>query len=179
MLAHRFPSLVVEHPRVLWLSVEKTIFEDVAEIAWALETLGKREWVQFNSSLTIEGLRLYRCRLEYELLEKGFEPDVEFPEFEHPLPKYWRQVESLVDLHALSIEMDNCIMMYQPNLTAGQAFLFVNRITFEDPCCCLVFQAGDHLRLHDFGFPKNRCIQEAERLAVLHDFEGLSIKTSA
>lgn len=174
LLAASYPDFVLERPGLLQTASRHPIYEDVSGILSALELLGETSDRLHAKTYDPDWLHLFRSRLEVQLIERGIDPDVIYPDYPIPPPQHWRQIRSLNELRELATRMNNCVMMYHPQLSAGQAYLYQRQLNNE-PCCCLVFYGGGSAYIRDYGFPKNRILTDEEILHITSSFKNAGI----
>ena len=163
-------EFVTKRPSLLITAAAYPIYDDISAIRSALDLLDRRANSFHNQTYSPEWLRKYRSRLEIELIDQGIDPDVVYPRHTKNPPKGWRQIRSLIELRELGHLMDNCVMMYHPQLSAGMAQLYTNHNSKEEPCCCLIFTADQSSHIHEIGFPHNRSFSYTERKRVVIQF---------
>jgi hypothetical protein len=184
MLGQRWPQSVAQTPGIFQLAAESnpdeadmddSIFEHVAAIWSANKQLGQEPWPYRNMTCGKDGLRLIRRKQEALLIEAGFEPDVSYLKGDLKPPFGWYQISSLIDMAALAHELNNCLLMYHAQLAAGQAFLYLNRREFGEPCCCLILRSQAHFWIRDIGLLDNRPLPEGMREKIECDFTQCGI----
>jgi len=166
LLADNFEDFVIDRPGLLRVAAEHPVYEDVCAIRSALHLLGRSTEHLQSRDYDPKWLHAYRSRLEIELIQRGIDPDVIYPQTKKPAPRGWRQIKSLIELHELGSLMENCVASYHGELSAGLAYLFTTTHPAKEPCCCLISMVNGKASVHEIGFTNNRTYSTAEKLYV-------------